>query len=241
MPTAQGGAIPFRGAGRTAQIRIGMVKTLRVMVVDDHDVVRMGLKAFIDAEEDLEVVCEASSGSQALPLARIHRPDVVIMDVRMPDGSGVDACRELRNESPETQVIMLTSYSDDDALFSSIMAGAAGYLLKQTTSQELVSSIRKVGSGQALLDPEVTMRVLERVRTNRNDKDPKLSHLSPTEERILEKVADGFTNRQIAERVHLSEKTVKNYVSSILKKLEVTRRAEAATYMTRHRMHDSDG
>lgn len=216
--------------------------TLRVMVVDDHDVVRMGLKAFIDAEEDLQVVCEASSGDQALPLALIHQPDVVIMDVRMPDGSGVDACRDLRNARPQTQVIMLTSYSDDNALFSSIMAGAAGYLLKQASSQELVSSIRKVGAGQALLDPEVTMQVLERVRSSRGDnKDPKLSHLSPTEERILDKVAEGLTNGQIADRVHLSEKTVKNYVSSILRKLEVTRRGEAATYLTRHRMQDPEG
>lgn len=210
------------------------------MVVDDHDVVRMGLKAFIDAEEDLEVVCEASSGAQAVELARIHRPDVVMMDVRMPDGSGVDACRELRNESPDTQVIMLTSYSDDNAVFSSIMAGAAGYLLKQTPAQELINSIRSVGAGNALLDPEVTMRVLERIRTAKADtKDAKLAHLSPTEDRILEKIAEGFTNRQIGDRIHLSEKTVKNYVSSILKKLEVTRRAEAASYITRARMQDA--
>jgi len=220
---------------------MGAVNKLRVMVVDDHDVVRMGLRAFIDAEDDLEVVGEASSGAQAVALARTHRPDVVIMDVRMPDGSGVDACRELRNESPDTQVIMLTSYSDDNALFSSIMAGAAGYLLKQTPAEELIRSIRHVGAGNALLDPEVTMRVLERVRTPKVDsKDAKLAHLSPTEERILDKVAEGFTNRQIAERIHLSEKTVKNYVSSILKKLEVTRRAEAASYVTRARMHDAE-
>jgi two-component system, NarL family, response regulator DevR len=212
------------------------------MVVDDHDVVRMGLKAFIDAEDDLEVVAEASSGAEAVSLARIHRPDVVVMDVRMPDGSGVDACRELRNESPNTQVIMLTSYSDDNALFSSIMAGAAGYLLKQTHAEELIRSIRHVGAGNALLDPEVTMRVLERVRTPKVDsKDARLAHLSPTEERILDKVAEGFTNRQIAERIHLSEKTVKNYVSSILRKLEVTRRAEAASYITRARMQDAEG
>jgi two-component system, NarL family, response regulator DevR len=212
------------------------------MVVDDHDVVRMGLKAFINAEEDLEVVAEASSGAQAIPIARIHRPDVVIMDVRMPDGSGVDACRELRNQSPETQVIMLTSYSDDNALFSSIVAGAAGYLLKQTPAEELISSIRRVGAGKALLDPEVTMKVLDRIRAaTAESKDPKLAHLSPTEERILEKVAEGLTNRQIAERIRLSEKTVKNYVSSILRKLEVTRRAEAASYITRARMRDAEG
>ena len=211
-------------------------------MVDDHDVVRMGIKGYIEAEEDLEVVGEASSGAQAVTLARSYRPDVVIMDVRMPDGSGIDACRELRSEHPQTHVIMLTSYSDDNALFSSIMAGAAGYLLKQTPARELVNSIRSVGAGKALLDPEVTMKVLERVRTaSVENKDPKLAHLSPTEERILGKVAEGFTNRQIAERIHLSEKTVKNYVSSILKKLEVTRRAEAASYITRARMQESDG
>lgn len=212
------------------------------MVVDDHDVVRMGLKTFIDAEGDMEVVCEASSGAEAVTQARAFNPDVVVMDVRMPDGSGIDACRELRSQSPATRVIMLTGYSDDHALFSSIMAGAAGYLLKKTPSAELVSSIRSVGQGKALLDPDVTMKVLERIRTAKVDnKDPKLAHLSPTEERILEKVAEGFTNRQIAERTNLAEKTVKNYVSSILRKLDVSRRAEAASYITRAHMQEREG
>lgn len=209
------------------------------MVVDDHDVVRMGLRAFIDAEEDLEVVAEAASGADAVSLARLHKPDVVVMDIRMPDGSGIDACRDLRNLSPATQVIMLTSYSDDQALFSSIMAGAAGYLLKQTPAKDLIASIRSVGAGQALLDPAVTLQVLERVRTaSVENRDPKLAHLSPTEERILDRIAEGMTNRQIADTIHLSEKTVKNYVSSILRKLEVTRRAEAASYVTRVRNRD---
>jgi two-component system response regulator DevR len=206
------------------------------MIVDDHDVVRMGLKGFIDAEPDLEVVAEASSGAGAVSQARLNKPDVVVMDVRMPDGSGIDACRDLRNESPESRVIMLTSYSDDTALFSSIMAGAAGYLLKQTSAAVLVDSIRSVGAGNALLGPEVTMKVLDKLRTAHfGNQDPKLSHLTPTEDRILESIAEGFTNRQIADRVHLSEKTVKNYVSSILKKLEVSRRAEAGSYLARAR------
>jgi two-component system, NarL family, response regulator DevR len=207
-----------------------------VMIVDDHDVVRMGLRGFIDAEPDLEVVAEASTGAEAVSQARMHKPDVVIMDVRMPDGSGIDACRDLRNESPDSRVIMLTSYSDDTALFSSIMAGAAGYLLKQTSATDLVGSIRSVGAGNALLGPEVTMAVLDKLRTAHfGNKDPKLSHLTPTEDRILESIAEGFTNRQIADRVHLSEKTVKNYVSSILKKLDVSRRAEAGSYLNRAR------
>ncbi|MEX2588475.1 MAG: response regulator transcription factor [Actinomycetota bacterium] len=209
------------------------------MVVDDHDVVRMGLRTFIDAAGDMEVVCEASSGAEAVTQARAFQPQVVVMDVRMPDGSGIDACRELRSQSPNSRVIMLTGYSDDAALFSSIMAGAAGYLLKKTPAEEIVSSIRSVGEGKALLDPEVTVKVLERIRSTKVDnKDPKLAHLSPTEERILDKVAEGFTNRQIAERVNLTEKTVKNYVSSILRKLEVTRRAEAASYVTRAHMQE---
>lgn len=210
-----------------------------MMVVDDHDVVRMGLRTFIDAAGDMEVVCEASSGAEAVTQARAFQPQVVVMDVRMPDGSGIDACRELRSQSPNSRVIMLTGYSDDAALFSSIMAGAAGYLLKKTPAEEIVSSIRSVGEGKALLDPEVTVKVLERIRSTKVDnKDPKLAHLSPTEERILDKVAEGFTNRQIAERVNLTEKTVKNYVSSILRKLEVTRRAEAASYVTRAHMQE---
>lgn len=212
------------------------------MVVDDHDVVRMGLKAFIDAEEDLEVVAEAAGGAAAVALARTLKPDVVVMDIRMPDGSGIDACRDLRNDSPATRVIMLTSYSDDQALFSSILAGAAGYLLKQTPAKELIASIRSVGAGKALLDPEVTLQVLERVRNaGVESHDPKLAHLSPTEERILDKIAEGMTNGQIAGEIHLSEKTVKNYVSSILRKLDVNRRAEAATYITRARNRDQGG
>ncbi|MGH2772669.1 MAG: response regulator [Actinomycetota bacterium] len=204
------------------------------MIVDDHDVVRLGLKTLIDAEDDLEVVAEASSAHDALSLAAIHKPAIVMMDVRMPDGSGVDACRELRDRDSRMQVIMLTAYDDDDALFNSIMAGAAGYLLKGLPGQELAESIRTVGRGKALLDPDVTRRVLERIRAVKyEEKDPKLAHLSPTEERVLDLIAEGLTNREIGERIHLSDKTVKNYVSSILHKLDVARRSEAASYITR--------
>lgn len=207
---------------------------IRVMLVDDHEVVRKGLGALIEAEDDLEVVAEASDGPEAVRVAPIYRPDVVVMDVRMPGGGGVEACRELRDRFPNLAVIMLTSYSDDEALFNSIMAGAAGFVLKQIRGHDLVAAIRTVASGQSLLDPTVTARVLERLRKAKiDDKDPKLARLSPQEERILDLVAEGRTNREIAETIHLSDKTVKNYVSSILSKLEVQRRSEAASYVAR--------
>jgi two-component system, NarL family, response regulator DevR len=213
-----------------------MVESLKVMLVDDHEVVRQGLRALLEAEEDIEVVAEADSGPAAVSLASAHRPDVVVMDVRMPEGSGVEACRAIRDERPDAQVIMLTSFSDDEALFNSIMAGAAGFVLKQIRGRDLIDAIRTVGSGKSLLDPDVTKRVLERLRKAKFDeKDPKLARLSPQEERILDMVGEGMTNREIAERIHLSDKTVKNYVSTILQKLEVARRAEAASYVARVR------
>jgi len=209
---------------------------IRVMLVDDHEVVRRGLAALIEAEEDLEVVGEAGDGPEAVRLARICQPRVVVMDVRMPGGGGVEACRELRDQNPGAEVIMLTSYSDDEALFNSIMAGAAGFVLKQIRGRDLVDTIRKVSGGQSLLDPSVTRRVLERLRKAKvEDRDPKLSRLSAQEERILDMVAEGHTNREIAQAIHLSDKTVKNYVSSILQKLEVQRRSEAASYVARAR------
>jgi DNA-binding NarL/FixJ family response regulator len=209
------------------------------MLVDDHEVVRQGLRALLSAEEDIEVVAEAGSGAQAVEMARIHRPQIVVMDVRMPDMNGIEACREIRDLDQDTQVIMLTSYSDDEALFNSIMAGAAGFVLKQIRGRDLVDAIRQVGAGKSLLDPEVTRRVLERLRKSKyENKDPRLARLSDQEEKILEMVAEGLTNRQIAEKVYLSDKTVKNYVSNILQKLEVARRAEAASYLARARARD---
>lgn len=211
-----------------------MGESLKVMLVDDHEVVRQGLRALLEAEEDIDVVAEADSGPSAVSLASAHRPDVVVMDVRMPGGSGVEACRAIRDERPDVQVIMLTSFSDDEALFNSIMAGAAGFVLKQIRGRDLIEAIRTVGGGKSLLDPDVTKRVLERLRKAKFDeKDPKLARLSAQEERILDMVGEGMTNRQIAERIHLSDKTVKNYVSTILQKLEVARRAEAASYVAR--------
>ncbi|MEO8323208.1 MAG: response regulator transcription factor [Actinomycetota bacterium] len=217
-----------------------MTTPLRVMLVDDHEIVRQGLRALLEGEQDIEVVGEADSGKSALEFVRIHNPDVVVMDVRMPEGSGVEACRDIRAEYPDMQVIMLTSYSDDEALFNSIMAGAAGFVLKQIRGQDLVEAIRKVGAGQSLLDPGVTKRVLERLRKAKfEEKDAKLARLSPQEERILDMVGEGLTNKEIAERIHLSDKTVKNYVSTILQKLEVARRAEAASYVARVRAEET--
>jgi DNA-binding NarL/FixJ family response regulator len=206
------------------------------MLVDDHEIVRQGLRSLLQAEVDIEVVAEADSASMAVSLASTHQPDVVVMDVRMPGGSGVEACRAIRDERPDAQIIMLTSFSDDEALFNSIMAGAAGFVLKQIRGHDLVDAIRTVGAGKSLLDPEVTRQVLERLRKSKfDDKDPKLARLSPQEERILEMIGQGHTNREIAARIHLSDKTVKNYVSTILQKLEVSRRAEAASYLARNR------
>ncbi len=208
---------------------------LRVMLVDDHEVVRSGIRSMLQATDDIVVTAEAGSVREAIDEAERSRPDVVVMDVRLIDGSGIEATREIRARRPQTQVLMLTSFADDEALFASIMAGASGYVLKQVKSGELVRAIRAVGQGQSLLDPAVTSAVLDRLRRGKHlMKDEKLARLSPQEERILSLVADGRTNREIGEDLHLAEKTVKNYVSSILSKLEVARRAEAAAYLARH-------
>jgi two-component system, NarL family, response regulator DevR len=215
----------------------GVVSTppLRVMLVDDHEVVRDGIKALLAAHDDIVVCAEAASVRQAVAEADRALPDVIVMDVRLQDGSGIEATRDIRAARPATQVLMLTSFADDQALFASIMAGASGYVLKQIRGHDLVQAIRTVGAGQSLLDPAVTKGVLDRLRKGKHLlKDERLARLSPQEERILELVAAGRTNKQIGEELHLAEKTVKNYVSSILAKLEVTRRAEAASYLTRH-------
>jgi two-component system, NarL family, response regulator DevR len=208
---------------------------LRVMLVDDHDVVRSGIAALLRATDDIVVCGEAGGVREAIEEADRASPDVVVMDVRLADGSGIEATREIRARRPDIQVLMLTSFADDEALFASIMAGASGYVLKQVKSGELVRAIRAVGQGQSLLDPAVTKSVLDRLRKGKHLlKDEKLARLTPQEERILQLVSDGRTNREIGEELHLAEKTVKNYVSSILSKLEVARRAEAAAYLARH-------
>ena len=208
---------------------------LRVMLVDDHEVVRDGIKAILAGAADVVVCAEAGSVRQAVTMAERALPDVIVMDVRLSDGSGIEATRDIRAARPQTQVLMLTSFADDQALFASIMAGAAGYVLKQIRGDELVRAIRAVGAGQSLLDPAVTTGVLDRLRKGKHLlTDERLARLSAQEERILGLVADGKTNKQVAQELGLADKTVKNYVSSILAKLEVARRAEAAAYLARH-------
>jgi len=208
---------------------------IRVMLVDDHEVVREGLRTLIGRHKELIVAAEASTMAEAIAAAARAKPDVIIMDVRLPDGSGVEACRAIRETRPETKVIMLTSYADDEALFASIVAGAAGYLLKQTRGQAVIDAITSVSQGRSLLDPDVTGKVLERVRRGREDEDPAFASLTDQERKVLEHLAEGKTNREIGETLFLSEKTVKNYVSRILDKLGLARRAEAAAYMAKRR------
>lgn len=208
---------------------------IKVMIVDDHEVVRHGVRTLLESAGDIDVCAEAGSVQESVDAADATRPDVVVMDVRLADGSGIEACREIRARHSKTAVIMLTSFSDDEALFASIMAGASGFVLKQVRGGDLVRSIRAVASGQSLLDPAMTGSVLERLRKGKHLlRDEKLARLSPQEERILTLVAGGKTNKEIGLDLKLAEKTVKNYVSSILMKLEVTRRAEAAAYLARH-------
>ena len=209
-------------------------RPLRLLVVDDHEVVRQGLVALLDRRSGFEVVAQAGTVSEAIAEAARFEPDVVVMDVRLPDGSGIEACREIRAARPETRVVMLTSYPDEDAVLSAIIAGASGYLLKQVRGRDLVAAIEAVGRGASLLDPAVTERILERVRAaaggGANDE---LADLTAQERRILLLVAEGKTNKEIAGEIFLSDKTVKNYVSSILSKLNLQRRTQAAAFVAK--------
>ena len=206
--------------------------TLAVFLLDDHEVVRSGLRSLLEATEDLLVVGEAGSVADALARIPATRPDVAILDVRLPDGNGIEVCREIRSRFPEITCVMLTSYADDEALFAAIMAGAAGYVLKQVQGTDLVDSIRRAGAGQSLLDPAITKRVLERLQEGPKE-DARLASLTAQERRILNLIAGGLTNRQIAGELYLAEKTVKNYVSNLLAKLGMERRTQAATYAAR--------
>jgi DNA-binding NarL/FixJ family response regulator len=206
-------------------------------VVDDHEVVRQGLVALLDRREGFEVVAQAGTVAESIEAARRHQPDIVVMDVRLPDGSGIEACREIRAERPETRVVMLTSYPDEEAVLSAIVAGASGYLLKQIRARDLVSALESVGRGESLLDPAVTEKVLERIRMMATGAfTDELAQLTAQEQKILMLVAEGKTNKEIAVEVFLSDKTVKNYVSSILSKLNLERRAQAAAFVAKHRM-----
>ena len=210
--------------------------TIRVMLVDDHEVVRQGLKSLLERREHIQIVAEAGTVAEAVAGAARAQPDVIVMDVRLPDGTGIEACREIRAAQPAITVLMLTSYADDEAVYGSIIAGAAGYLLKQTRARELLSAIEAVARGESLLDPTVTSAVLTRMRDLAAGRhtDP-LAELSAQERRILGLIAEGKTNREIAGIVYLSEKTVKNYVSTILSKLGMERRAQAAAFLAEQR------
>jgi len=227
---------PDKGAGSGWPPRAGRVdqngRVIRVFLLDDHEIVRRGLRDLIETTGDMEVVGEAGSAEEAYGRIPATNPDVAVLDVRLPDGNGVEVCREIRSKRPDIHCLMLTSFSDDEALFDAIMAGASGYVLKQIRSNELIDAIRTVSTGKSLLDPQATAKVLERLRTG-NEQDERLKHLTDQERRILSLLADGLTNRQIAEAMFLAEKTVKNYVSNVLAKTGMSRRTEAAVYAAR--------
>jgi two-component system, NarL family, response regulator DevR len=215
---------------------------LRLLIVDDHEVVRQGLVALLDRRAGFQVVAEAGSVAEAIEAARRFQPDIVVMDVRLPDGSGVEACRQIRSDLPTTRIVMLTSYPDEEAVLSAIMAGASGYLLKQIRARDLVTALETVGRGESLLDPAVTEKVLERVRRiATGGQTDELAALTAQEQRILLLVAEGKTNKEIAAEIYLSDKTVKNYVSSILSKLNLERRAQAAAFVAKHRLDSGAG
>jgi DNA-binding NarL/FixJ family response regulator len=215
--------------------------TIRILIADDHEVVRIGLAALLDAQEGFSVIAQAASGDDAVRLARQHRPDVVVMDIRMPNGSGIDACRAITAEMEGTSVVMLTSHADSESLFDAIDAGASGYVLKRVGSSELVNAVRTVATGGSLLDPAVARRVLDRIRSaGRLEEAGAFADLTDQERRVLAHIADGASNRDISVRMGLAEKTVRNYVSNVLAKLELESRSQAAAYAIRNRLPELD-
>lgn len=216
-----------------------MSESVRIFLLDDHEIVRHGIRDLLEAQDDLTVVGEAGTAGEALELIPALLPDVAVLDARLPDGSGIEVCRDVRAAHPEVKVIILTSFDDDEALFSAIMAGAAGYALKQIRGNDLVEAVRHVAEGQSLLDPAVTAQVLDRIRNAPAPKDP-LAELTSQERRILGLIGQGMTNRQIAGEMYLAEKTVKNYVSQLLSKLGLQRRTQAAVLAEKHRLSGGD-
>ncbi|MDP4510472.1 response regulator [Nonomuraea turcica] len=212
---------------------------IRVFLLDDHEVVRRGVAALLEAEDDIEVIGEAGTAESAIARIPALRPDVAVLDVRLPDGNGVDVCREVRSRLPGLACLMLTSFADDDALFDAVMAGASGYVLKQIHGSDLVGAVRTVAAGESLLDPQTTAAMLQRLRDQASRQDP-LAALSEQERHILDLIGEGLTNRQIGERLFLAEKTVKNYVSNLLAKLNMQRRTQAAALAARLRADRRD-
>ena len=208
------------------------MEKIRVFLLDDHEVVRVGVRELLESDGDVEVVGEASTAAEALVRVPAVRPDVAVLDVRLPDGDGVTVCRELRSQFPELACLMLTSFADDEALFDAVIAGAAGYVLKQVKGNDILDSVRRVAAGQSLLDPATTARMMQRLRDQVERPDP-LEGLTEQERRVLALIGEGLTNRQIGERMFLAEKTVKNYVSNLLTKLGMERRTQAAAFVAR--------
>jgi len=208
------------------------MEKIRVFLLDDHEVVRVGVRELLESDGDVEVVGEASTAAEALARVPAVRPDVAVLDVRLPDGDGVSVCRELRSQLPELACLMLTSFADDEALFNAVLAGAAGYVLKQVKGNDILDSVRRVAAGQSLLDPATTARLMQRLRDQVERPDP-LDGLTEQERRVLALIGEGLTNRQIGERMFLAEKTVKNYVSNLLTKLGMERRTQAAAFVAR--------
>ncbi|MFF0295648.1 response regulator [Kitasatospora sp. NPDC004614] len=208
---------------------------IRVFLLDDHEVVRRGVHELLSIEGDIEVVGEAGMAAEALNRIPVVHPDVAVLDVRLPDGNGVEVCREIRSRYPSVKCLMLTSFSDDEALFDSIMAGASGYVLKAIRGTDLLSAVRDVAAGKSLLDPVATSRVLARLRDGGEKEDERIAQLTKQERRILDLIGEGMTNRQIGNELHLAEKTVKNYVSSLLAKMGMERRTQVAAYVARRR------
>jgi DNA-binding NarL/FixJ family response regulator len=211
---------------------------IRVFLLDDHEIVRRGVRELLEGQADIEVVGEAATAEEAYGRIPATTPDVAVLDLRLPDGDGIEVCREIRSKHPEIECIILTSFADDEAVYAAILAGAAGYLLKQVRGSDIVEGVRRVGRGESLLDPQVTRKVLDRLR---HPDDDGLGALTTQERRILELIGEGLTNRLIGEQMYLAEKTVKNYVSNLLAKLGMSRRTEAAAYVARleeRRHHD---
>jgi two-component system response regulator DevR len=228
-----GHILRWYGTGMTDQPDTEAPEKIRVFLLDDHEIVRRGIRELLEAEGDIEVVGESGLAQEAARRIPALRPHVAVLDGRLPDGSGIDVCRDIRSKNPEIAALILTSYDDDNALFSAIMAGAAGYVLKQVRGNDLVDTVRRVAAGQSTLDPAVTQQVLERLRRG-PEEDKALAPLTPQERKILEHIGEGMTNRQIGEAMYLAEKTVKNYVSSLLAKLGMERRTQAAVFAAKH-------
>lgn len=230
------------GAIMSDDPKVSAEAPIRVFLLDDHEVVRRGLRDLLDAEPDISVVGEAGTAEQALARGPALRPDVAVLDVRLPDSDGITVCRELRSRMPGLACLMLTSFDDEDALLDAIMAGASGYVLKQIKGSDLVSAVRMVATGQSMLDPATTARLMRSLRDPESAKEPedaRLAALSERERAVLELIGEGLTNRQIAKRLYLSEKTVKNHISRLLGKLGVERRVQAAVIAAQVHEHDT--